>query len=78
MTLDHVPGAVKASADVVSAGIVVGTIAQLLPHIAAILTIFWTLIRIYETDTVQGVIRRAPRAIAPAIEIPVDQEKRDG
>lgn len=78
MTLDHVPGAVKASADVVSAGIVVGTIAQLLPHIAAILTIFWTLIRIYETDTVQGVIRRAPRAIAPAIEIPADQEKHDG
>lgn len=78
MTLDHVPGSVKASVDVVSAGIVVGTIAQLLPHIAAILTIFWTLIRIYETDTVQGFIRRAPRAIAPAVEMPVDQEKHDG
>lgn len=53
MTLEHVPGAVKASGDFVSAGIVAGTIAQLLPHVAAILTIIWTLIRIYETDTAQ-------------------------
>lgn len=53
MPLEHVPGAVKASIDVTSAGIAVGTIAQLLPHVAAILTIIWTLIRIYETDTVQ-------------------------
>ncbi len=61
MTLENVPGAVKASADVVSAGIVVGTIAQLLPHVAAILTILWTLIRIYETDTVQALVRRPVR-----------------
>lgn len=78
MTLDHVPGAVKASADVVSVGVAVGTVAQLLPHVAAILTIFWTLIRIYETDTMQGLLRRAPRAIAPAIDVTVDQEKHGG
>jgi hypothetical protein len=78
MTLDHVPGAAKASADVLSAGIVVGTLAQLLPHVAALLTIFWTLIRIYETDTVQALVRRRGRAIAPAASIVVDEEKLDG
>lgn len=61
MTLDHIPGVVKAGTDVASAGILLGTIAQLLPHVAAVLTILWTLIRIYETDTVQGFVRRARR-----------------
>ncbi|WP_288338605.1 hypothetical protein [uncultured Sphingomonas sp.] len=58
MTLEAVPGAVKTSCDVLSAGIVIGTLAQMLPHIAAILTIVWTLIRIYETDLVQRLVRR--------------------
>jgi hypothetical protein len=53
MPLEHVPDAVKTSADIASASIAVGTVAQLLPHVAAILTIIWTLIRIWETDTVQ-------------------------
>jgi hypothetical protein len=61
MTLDHVPGAAKLSFDVMSAGIVVGTLAQMLPHIAALLTIVWTLIRILETDTVRSVLRRRRR-----------------
>lgn len=78
MTLEHVPGAAKASADIVSAGIVVGTLAQLLPHIAAILTIVWTLIRIFETETVQSALRRSPPAVAPAADATVDQEKRGG
>lgn len=58
MTLEAIPGAVKTSCDVLSAGIVIGTLAQMLPHIAAILTIVWTLIRIYETDLVQRLVRR--------------------
>lgn len=58
MTLDELPGAAKASADVVSAGIVVGTIAELLPHVAALLTIVWTLIRIFETETVKAMLAR--------------------
>ena len=61
MTLDHVPDAAKLSFDVMSAGIVVGTLAQLLPHIAALLTIVWTLIRIFETDTVRSVLQRRRR-----------------
>ncbi len=59
MTLDHVPGAAKASVDVLSFGVAVGTLAQLLPHLAALLTIIWTLIRIFETDTVREFLGRA-------------------
>ena len=33
---------------------VLGTLADMLPAIAAIFTIVWTTIRIYETKTVQG------------------------
>ncbi len=58
MTLDHVPGAAKASVDVLSFGVAVGTLANLLPHLAALLTIIWTLIRILETDTVRSLVRR--------------------
>lgn len=59
MTLDHVPGAAKGAADIISAGIVFGTLAQMLPHLAALLTIIWTLIRIFETETVRGFLARA-------------------
>ncbi|WP_267388661.1 hypothetical protein [Sphingomonas sp. GC_Shp_3] len=58
MSLEHIPDGAKLSFDVASAGIVVGTLAQLLPHLAALLTIIWTLIRIYETDTVRGLLGR--------------------
>jgi hypothetical protein len=43
----------KAVGDAVSIVTVVGTLAQILPALAAILTIIWTAIRIYETDTIQ-------------------------
>jgi len=66
MTLEQMPGAAKLSGDVVSAGIVVGTLAQLLPSIAAILTIVWTSIRIYETTTIQRLIDRVLGRSAPA------------
>jgi hypothetical protein len=36
---------------------VVGTLVDVLPAIAAIFTIIWTAIRIYETKTVQGWIK---------------------
>lgn len=79
MTLDHVPGAAKASVDVLSFGVAVGTVTQLLPHLAALLTIIWTLIRILETDTVRSLVkRRSPASIAGAAPIAPEQEKRDG
>lgn len=49
--------AMKAAGDVVSIGVVVGTLADWLPSIAAFTSIVWACIRIYETDTVQRFIR---------------------
>lgn len=45
---------VKHAVDALSIVTVVGTLADMLPSIAAVFTIVWTVIRIYETDTVQG------------------------
>ena len=39
--------------DVVSVFTVVGTLGDILPPLAALVTIVWTGIRIYETETVQ-------------------------
>lgn len=54
MKFDHIDPAIKATGDAVSIVTVVGTLAQVLPAVAALLTIVWTSLRIYETDTVQG------------------------
>lgn len=43
----------KAAGDAVSIVTVVGTLAEVLPAVAALLTIIWTGFRIYETETVQ-------------------------
>ena len=39
--------------DITSIGVLLGSLAEILPHVAAIFTIVWTCIRIYETKTVQ-------------------------
>lgn len=44
--------------DALSAGTALGALMGLLPAIAAIFTIIWTSIRIYETDTVQALVGR--------------------
>jgi hypothetical protein len=49
---------VKQVGDALSILTVVGTLAELLPAIAAVLTIVWTAIRIFETDTVQCMLGR--------------------
>ncbi|EPR09862.1 hypothetical protein M527_06970 [Sphingobium indicum IP26] len=41
----------KHAADGLSIGVLVGTFANLLPSIAAGMTIIWTAIRIWETET---------------------------
>jgi len=51
---EHMNEAVKTTADALSVVTVIGTLAQVLPAIAALFTIVWTGFRIYETDTVQG------------------------
>jgi hypothetical protein len=50
----------KQGGDVASVAIVVATIAEWLPAVAALLTIVWTAIRIWETRTVQALLGRAP------------------
>lgn len=49
---------IKQVGDAISILTVVGTLAELLPAIAAILTIMWTAIRIWETDTVQCMFKK--------------------
>lgn len=45
--------------DALSVATVVGTLVEFLPSIAALFTIVWTAIRIWETDTVRGLTGRA-------------------
>lgn len=52
--------AVKTSVDVAAVATVVGTLAGILPAIAAIFTIIWTGIRIYESKTVQDMLKKDP------------------
>ena len=44
--------------DALSIMTVVGTLVEMLPSIAALFTIVWTLIRIWETRTVQNLLGR--------------------
>jgi hypothetical protein len=37
---------------------VVGALAEILPPIASLVTIVWMLIRIYESNTVQGILKK--------------------
>jgi hypothetical protein len=46
----------KQVVDMVSVATVIGTLGQILPPLAAFFTIVWTLIRIYETKTVQKLL----------------------
>lgn len=52
----NLPDHQKTIGDAISIGVGVGSFVSWLPHIAAILTIVWTGIRIYETKTVQRLL----------------------
>lgn len=59
MLKDHqIDDTVKHVLDALSVVTVVGTLVEMLPSIAALFTIVWTGIRIYETDTVQRLLGR--------------------
>jgi len=62
MAMEHVSETGKHIGDAVSIVTVVGTLAQVLPSIAAIFTIVWTSIRIYETETVQKILGKSPKS----------------
>ena len=49
----------KAVVDALSIATVIGTLAQILPAMAALFSIVWSLIRIWETDTVQSLVKRS-------------------
>jgi len=56
--LDSVNEHTKHVIDWTSIGIAFGSLIQILPSIAAALSILWTIIRIYETKTVQNFIKK--------------------
>jgi len=49
---------IKHGLDVASIATVVGTLAGALPAIAALFTIVWTGIRIYESKTIQDLLKK--------------------
>ena len=50
--------ATKQAVDAVSVVTVIGTLADVLPAIAALFTIIWTGFRIYELQTIQNWLKR--------------------
>ena len=50
----------KTLVDGLSLVTVIGTIGEVLPPLAALFTIVWTALRIYETKTVQRLLGRKP------------------
>ena len=53
---NHLDDATKFAVDMLSIATVLGTLIEMLPSIAALFTIVWTGIRIYETETVQRLL----------------------
>jgi chromate transport protein ChrA len=54
----HLSENAKHAVDAVSVVTVVGTLAEVLPAVAAMFTIIWTALRIWETETVQSIVRK--------------------
>lgn len=54
----HMNGGSKQVADAGSVALILGSFVELLPSIAALLSVVWMLIRIYETETVQKICAR--------------------
>ena len=55
---EHINNTAKAVGDVISYTVVLGTLMDVLPPVAALLTIVWTLINIYESKTFGKIIGR--------------------
>ena len=58
MSLENLSESTKHIGDLLSLGVVLATIADWLPSVAALLTVVWTAIRIWETPTVQRLVGR--------------------
>lgn len=53
---NNIPEGTRLAVDLLSLATLLGSLVNLLPAVAAVLTIIWTAIRIYETDTVQRLL----------------------
>ena len=51
--MNNIPEGVKATVDVLSIATVSAALMQILPPLAALFTLIWSIIRVYETRTVQ-------------------------
>jgi hypothetical protein len=49
---------IKPLFDIASIITVIGSLAEVLPPLAALATLIWSMIRIYETKTVQNIINK--------------------
>lgn len=58
--MQHTAETTKQAIDAISVFTVVGTLSDLLPPMAALVTIIWTGIRIFETETVQKMLGKSP------------------
>ena len=54
----HSPETIKHAVDGLSIITVLGTLAEILPALAALFSLVWSLIRIWETETVQNWLKR--------------------
>jgi hypothetical protein len=57
-SIQHLPEGTKLVGDGITVIAVVGTLVGYLPPLAALATLVWTCIRIYETDTVQRFVAK--------------------
>ena len=55
---EHLPSGIKHTLDALSIATLFGSLISMLPAVASLLTIVWTVIRIFETTTVQGLLKR--------------------
>jgi hypothetical protein len=53
---DHLNESTKHIIDFASVATVLGALVDVLPAVAALFTVIWTGIRIYETNTIQGLL----------------------
>jgi hypothetical protein len=58
MSFDNLSDEAKHLGDLASVSVTLATIAQWLPAMAALMTLVWTLIRIWETRTIQRLFGR--------------------
>jgi len=55
--LDHFPDSLKSWLDAISVTALLGNLVSALPAISSLFTVLWMAIRVYETDTVQRLVK---------------------